>query len=469
MGDSEIRKTGAAAGGLRDALLLPVLTALLVAAWLSFNPALFNDGDTSWHLATGRWILEHRAIPHGDPFSFTFRGHAWTAHEWLVDLLMAVAHAAAGWGGVALLFSLSAALTLALVGRELARWLPWQRALLLLALLTAVLAPFMLARPHVMAWPLLAYWTIALLKAREQDRAPPLVMALLIALWANLHASFIFGVFLAAVFGLEALVASADRKRTLLGWGMFGIAALACAFVTPLGLQCLLYPLQFSGMKALPLIDEWRPTDLREDWLFVLFAVAVAVIAAVRWRQLTLIRFLLLGILAELAFAHARHQPLFAIVSLLLLARSREGRPAAEPRMAPALLAAGLVLIALARLAMPLQRGDGPTFPATAIAKLPPALRGAPVLNSYSFGGPLILNGIAPYIDGRADMYGDGHTLDHQRIVSGDMAAFERARRRWNLGWTILKPMEPLARKLDRDPRWRRLYADEYAVIHVPR
>ena len=33
------------------------------------------------------------------------------------------------------------------------------------------------------------------------------------------------------------------------------------------------------------------------------------------------------------------------------------------------------------------------------------------MLNGYSMGGPLILSGIRPYIDGRGDMYGDPSSL----------------------------------------------------------
>jgi hypothetical protein len=330
----------------------------------------------------------------------------------------------------------------------------------------------MLARPHVLAWPLIAVWTIGLLRARQQNRAPPLALTLLIVLWANLHASFIFAIFLAAIFAVEALIATPDRKRTFLSWALFGLLAVLGGFCTPHGIQAYLYPIQVSGMESLSLIDEWRPTDIREDWLFVLFAIAVAAVAALRWRQLTLVRFLLLGILAELAFAHSRHQPLFAIISVLMLAYSGVGRSAGSGNQPPrplAFLATGLLLITGVRLAIPLQRTDTPTYPATALAKLPPELRNEPVLNSYSFGGPLILNGIAPFIDGRADMYGDAHTLTHSAMMRGDLAAVEQARQRWGLRWTILSPQEPLVGLLDRDPSWRRLYADDHAVVHVRR
>lgn len=452
------------------AAVLPHLLVLAIFAALCAAPQLFNDGDTSWHLATGQWILAHREIPHADPFSFTFRGHAWTAHEWLIDVAMAASYSARGWAALAVLFAASIAAALWLIARELSRWLAPRHALAAVALVAWVLSPFMLARPHVVTWPLLVLWTLILLRARERGRAPSPAWALLILLWANLHASFIFALLLAAFFALEALIEERGRRsEMLIRWGVFGLLCLVAALLTPHGIQAFLYPLQVSGMQALPLITEWRPTDIRDDWPFVLFSIAVLAAVILRWRKVRTIRLLLLAVLAELAFAHVRHQPLFAIVAILMLVRPISGmdEPRAPAPHATRLLMGLALLVAIVRLAIPMQRGDAPTFPATALAKLPADLRSAPVLNDYSFGGPLILKGIAPYIDGRSDMYGDAFTIDHARMIRGDWSAFQRAVQGRNLQWTILQPGAPLARLLDRHPQWRRAYADPYAVVHV--
>ena len=42
---------------------------------------LLLDPDTYWHIAAGRWMLAHHSIPTVDPFSYTFLGAPWTAHE----------------------------------------------------------------------------------------------------------------------------------------------------------------------------------------------------------------------------------------------------------------------------------------------------------------------------------------------------------------------------------------------------
>ena len=41
--------------------------------------SIFRDGDVSWHIAAGNWILSHGRIPTTDPFSFTAAGHPCSA------------------------------------------------------------------------------------------------------------------------------------------------------------------------------------------------------------------------------------------------------------------------------------------------------------------------------------------------------------------------------------------------------
>jgi hypothetical protein len=182
------------------------------------------------------------------------------------------------------------------------------------------------------------------------------------------------------------------------------------------------------------------------------------------------LRLLLLAGLAYLAMKHARHQPVFIIVVSLVLIRGLGHSRAPAPSDSSALWKAGIIIavaIAAARAAIPVERPDSESNPLAAIARIPPQLRDEPVLNSYAFGGPLILAGIRPYIDGRGDMYGDAFMFEHQRLMRGDMREFHLAALRWRLKWTIISPLDPLSRSLDREPGWHRIYADRWAVIHV--
>ncbi len=290
--------------------------------------------------------------------------------------------------------------------------------------------------------------------------------------WANLHASYIFGLALVGLFALEALIAEPDRRRVIVGWGGFGLAALLMACITPHGPAGLLFPFQVSQMAVLPLIQEWRPTRLPGDCDVRAVRLLgpggdAAVLARIDGHAVAADR--------RPRLARFRACPSPGIVrdrvgagpGFRAAAGDRPDQARRFDRASLSLLAIGLMVVAAVRLALPMQRADSPTDPATAISQVPEGLRKQPVLNTYSFGGPLIRNGIAPFIDGRADMYGDAFIFQHQKIVDGDGAAFEQAERRWGLKWTILAPKTRLVALLDRDPRWRRIYSDRWAVVHA--
>jgi len=441
-----------------------------IVAAIAFSPAVFNDGDTSWHIVAGQWILRHQAVPTTDPFSFTFAGAPWHAHEWLAEVVMAALFALGGWTALAVMTAAALAALLLIIGRDAIRLLKPVHAVAIVVAVALVLMPFVVARPHVLAWPILATWTVLLLDAREKNRAPPLPLALLMIVWANLHASFLLGLGIAAFFALEALVYDGNRAKTLKEWGLFGLAALAACLVAPHPVSGLLYPLQVSQMQSLPLIGEWRATDLRQSPAFAIALVAAAATGIALRSRISPLRLLLLAGLGYLAIKHARHQPVFIIVGSLVLIKGFGRARAPTASDGSALWKAGIivvVVIAAVRATIPVERPDSDSNPLTAMAHIPPQLRNEPVLNSYAFGGSLILAGIRPYIDGRGDMYGDPFMFEHQRLMRGNMQEFRRAALRSQIKWTIISPLDPLSRSLDREPGWHRIYADRWAVIHV--
>src|ERR1044071_3473255 len=87
-----------------ESSMLPILVGvLLIPAALGSSWTIFNDGDVSWHIATGRWIIEHGRLPTTDPFSFTWAGKPWVPIEWLAEVIYASAYRLAGYAGVAAL------------------------------------------------------------------------------------------------------------------------------------------------------------------------------------------------------------------------------------------------------------------------------------------------------------------------------------------------------------------------------
>jgi hypothetical protein len=450
---------------------------ILLGAAVSFAPPILNDADTFWHIAAGRWIIAHGAVPATDPFSFTFVGRPWMAHEWLSEVVMAAAFLTAGWSGVLLLTGLAVGALTALMGGWLLRWLSPLSVILALALGIACVAPGMLARPHLLVLPVAAFWTIGLLRAREAGRAPPPWLPLMMALWANMHSSFLVGLVIAGALALEAgLDFKTWRRRTLLGWAAFlalsGLATLA----TPHGVDGLVFPLRVLNMKTLPVITEWQGPDFMKLSPLEIAILGGLFIAFWRGVRLTAVRALILLGLVHMSLQHVRQEVLVGVIAPLILAEplGRALGAAAAARLGWRLpapqtaLGVGLFLAAVVgRLLDPEVRVDGPTAPITALAHVPAALRGQPVLNAYDFGGYLIFKGVRPYIDGRADMYGDAFVANDDLIQRGGQAAIAGALSRYRIRWSILSPGLPLVGVLDRTPGWKRLYTDKFAVVQA--
>ena len=466
-------------------LCVGALAAATLLAVASFSPRVFIDGDTNWHVAAGRWIIAHGVVPLTDPFSYTFAGKTWVAHEWLSEVFMTLAYFAAGWSGVVLLIGAAAGAAYAMISAELRLWLGPVGQAIGLGLSFACLEPFLYARPHILALPVLVFWTRSLLAARRRAKAPPLLLSPLMLVWANLHASFIFGLALIGPFALEALAAEADKRRAILDWGLFGLASLGFALVTPHGVGGLMFPFMVLGMKVLPNILEWRsanfqtPTLLEGSLLITLFLGL--------WRGVKVppLRLLLVALLTHMALQHIRQQTVLAGLAPLLLAepyghawRPRQLGTRLSPRIGAADLKRWLPIplgvatvmllgVAAVRLAWPVVRQDNVNVPVTAMAHVPPEVARLPVLNEYAFGGYLIFKGVKPYVDGRADMYGDDFVKEYLNVISGVEPDADREFKRWGVRWTILMPKDGLNRLLDASPNWRRTYADPFAVVHV--
>jgi hypothetical protein len=338
-----------------------------------------------------------------------------------------------------------------------------------------MIAPVLLARPHILALPCVAIWASALFDARTTGRAPPMTLAVLMLVWANLHGGFAFGLALIVPFALEALcVAPApERWNRMQNWGLFFAASLIAALATPFGVEGLLFPLKLLGNSQLANIGEWRAEDFSHPGPLEIFLLGLLAFALLKPLRLAPLSAALLVGLIHLSLQHARHELLLAVIAPMLLARPvGEALKAGEPaKPASARLVIGALIAALAltgaRLALPPQPLDSVSAPSRALAAVPLELRTKNVLNGYGNGGYLIFAKVRPFIDGRADMYGAEFMALYHRIGSGEPDAIEDTLKRYDIAWTIFPPNQGAVAIMDREPGWKRLYSDTHAVVHV--
>src|SRR5438309_11815514 len=62
--------------------LLPLWVGIGVyTLFLLAGNRLLIDPDTMWQVTLGQWILDHRAVPETDVYSFTMRGARWILQD----------------------------------------------------------------------------------------------------------------------------------------------------------------------------------------------------------------------------------------------------------------------------------------------------------------------------------------------------------------------------------------------------
>ena len=143
------------------------------------------------------------------------------------------------------------------------------------------------------------------------------------ALWANLHGGFVFGLVLVGPIALDAIVSAGApaRKTLMLRWAAFGIAALIASWCTPYGWNALLASRKILELgSALPLIMEWKPADFGS--LGALEICLLLGIGLSLWRGIKLppTRILLLLGLVHMALSQGRAGEILALLGPLVLA-----------------------------------------------------------------------------------------------------------------------------------------------------
>lgn len=451
------------------------------------------DGDTYLHIAAGRWMLAHGTVLTHDPFSFTRLGAPSTAQEWGSDLLIATIFRVAGWSGLVFVAAACFGATIAYLMRHLLVRMEPLHALVLTLFAAKMMVPSLLARPHELVWPLTALWVGTLVRASEEDRAPPWWLLAVMLLWINMHGSFILGPCLAAALGLDAAVSAGEQRWTVAKrWAPFVLGAFACTLVNPQGYRLVLFPFQLVGQKAaLAMIAEWLPPNFQHPEILGVWLVAIVTLAFVGRIRLSPVRSVLLVGLLYMALQHGRNVALLGLISPFLLAQPiatlwrrapLAGRdagavdrffhalalPARRLATCALVLLAGLAAIIALNVRVPM-----PPASARPGAALDAVLARVPhgrILNDPGFGDYMMFRGVPDFVDDRVDVYGDAFLTRTVGALSlwpdSDLEALLREHR---IDAILLGNGWPAVRLLDRLPGWERVYSDKLTAGYVRR
>ncbi|MBR0756175.1 hypothetical protein JQ604_28705 [Bradyrhizobium jicamae] len=438
---------------------------------------LLADSDTYWQISVGQWIFDHRALPTVDIYSFTRTGEPWLSSSWLAQVLYATAYDLAGWTGPVVLAAASVAGAFALLNHILGRRMPATHACVVTLAALVLSVQHLLARPHVLVMPVMIAWAYGLMSASERRVMPSLWLLPVIALWANLHGGFVFGLVLVGGFALDALwnAERSQRIATALRWAAFGIAALIACCATPYGWNSILASRKILDLgELLHLIYEWMPADFSHLSAFELAVLTLIGGALYGGVKLSPPRIALVLGLLHMALSHVRNTEIFALLLPIVVLTPVTAQFSLQPgklvKLKPvvALVLVGLlgawtsVLAASQPIAPPQVQS-----PAAAVDALM-ARNPKRIFNDLPFGGYLIWRQIPVFIDGRAELYGEKFEMDYFRAVQlKDVDGLLDMLKRHDIDAVILTPATPAVKLLDHIGGWQRIYADESAVVHV--
>ena len=339
--------------------------------------------------------------------------------------------------------------------------------------------------------PIIIVWSAHLFRASRDERAPPLWLLPLLCLWANLHATFTFGFVIAAFAGLDLLSRiRLSNPRLLARWIVFGLLCPLVTLLNPYGIKAMLATFTVAyGNEAVPTIVEWLPFDASRDrfpevvMLLCVFGLLVAPLR-IGWARALFVLFTL-----HLYLIHSRFIYMFFLLVPIVIAHEiAERYPSlsarawvAAPRdwierffaryfypLAGVVAASLICAAAIFMTAYPVEPSPK-TSAKQALAFAERSHLSGNVFNSYDFGGTLIFHGIKTFVDGRTDqLFLEGFTTTNEATKKSDgKPVLERQLEKYAVDWALLAADDRRIPFFDELANWKRVYADENAVIYT--
>jgi hypothetical protein len=325
-----------------------LIQASLVAIVIAVFSHTRADPDLWGHVRFGGDTVAARAIQTVDPYSFT-SDRPWINHEWLAESLMYLSYAAAAGAGLVLL---KVVVLLGMLWAAVTSWpktIPSRlRPLLIGLVLVGTVPQANHVRPQLFSLLLFAILLTLLVRAvptvRDQVRRGVLI-ATVMAVWANLHGGWIVGLGTLAVWtAIEVLTSRAMPQRIVLV--LTAVAGVLATLANPYGWHLWQFIRQTVGLGRAQITD-WQPVYALGGaylgiWIAVAIAAAFAGFRMARRRVLDpcLAVAVMLGVGS---FRVNRLLAFFALAVATLLARAlaAPAGPAETPALAPAAEADG--------------------------------------------------------------------------------------------------------------------------------
>ncbi len=476
---------------------------LIFTFWFSLALFPVQNFDIWYHLATGRYIFQHHAIPRTDIFSCTASGVPWITHEWACQLKFYLLFRFIGINGLIIVKSLVFALTgtiLFFTGTRLN--CPASVSALITGIVGGAISFRAFLRPHITTWFFLAVTGLLLYGYPDKLRRigifilPPVFLY-----WSNFHSGFVFGlIWLGVVLAFRIFNRNPDHIPLRTGLLLFG-SCFTAALLNFNTYHALIYPLKFwSEPLYFKYVSELRPllTPGFEQADFFKFFLVLSILALIlillNFKRLYWEDGFIFVAFLFLAFKSVRNVPIAALMITPGLFRnigftlSRSERPRSGETFGSILKYIAPILITVGifhTLYFGINLGpDGIRRPGLGVSagKMPRnaldflrkhGIRGN-MFNTFAFGSYLIWAGYPDYkvfIDGRLFLYPQRVRADYRSILMGSRD-YTDLLAKYNITYIILsypqgRTIPGIYRKLKSSKQWMLTYWDDTSLVYL--
>jgi len=458
---------------------------------------LFRDGDPGRHITFGRYILSTMTLPQTDLFAFTTKNVPLPSYEWLAQIIFAIGYNLMGLNGVVLVVAFVLSTTFTLAYREMIRrQLPILVSFGFTIWIVVLTMIHWLARPHIFSLLFLIILVPRLARLAEGKKVLLWEFPLILLLWANTHAGFIFAFAIWFAFIAGNLWESLQNHSKLINpvfskLLLTAFLSFGATLFNPSGWGLWKFMTSFVGNKYLiEIAGETRSVDFHtvSGWLVSMtLALIIIILSRSMQKRPTYESFLIAGWLM-IGLYGIRNIPQFSIVTIPLVAehaksvlgifpplkRLESQIESIEAQLRGWVLPITVCTILTVLLALGVKLDSTKQgyhfntveYPVEAVNWIEKNPQQGHMFNYFAWGGYLIYRmwpNYEVFLDGQM-IYIEPLVRDYEQILHSD-AGWENKLDQYTIQWILVPPEERIAQTLYQDAKWEVMYKDQTAII----
>lgn len=305
--------------------LIPLILIISMVAMLSLRK--LSDPDIGSHLKAGQWIIQHKAFPQKDTFTYTVNSHDYIDMNWIFQVFVYSIYSVTGYNGLSILVMMSLlGLLFLFLFMHRQKKIPVGLTAFVLLIGFLVLEMRISLRPEIFTFLFLVSYIIILEEYYYNHRKILFLLPLIMLIWCNMHGLFILGFVLIGAWSFSLIIRDRKIDKPLILWTLLSIAA---CFLNPYFVKGIAFPLELftrfdagnifhshiKELKSFYSLDKF----FLKDVLFLIFMALVFISCIFTWRRRRFHELILVLVFAYLALVSVRNIALFAIIGMPVL------------------------------------------------------------------------------------------------------------------------------------------------------